>query len=295
MLDAAGLRAKISVSKTTFDDITSALLNETIEKTDAAIAIAESKGYKISEILLVGGSTRMPQVTNALTQKYGMEPKKVLDPDEAVATGAAIHAVNVYINNQQSISEWEKKIAAGEPVVGDGNTEPLIENKENYEEELTVDQAVIGIGGKMKEVVVATTKSYALKVLVNGEAQCCNMILKNESMPNGAVTVTRQFGTAGANQDTAELVVFENDFMEEYFAVDDDYILGTATLALPGNLPEGSPIEVTFALNTEGILEISGRDLTSGEEVRATMQAKGVMATDKVDELKEKSKNVIVM
>ena len=294
MMDAAGVRAKVNVSKTTFDEITSALLNETIDKTDAAIAVAAAKGYKISEILLVGGSTRMPQVTDTLTQKYGMEPK-ILEPDEAVAKGAAIHAVNVYINNQQSISEWEKKVAAGEPVEGDGSTEPPIENKEDYTEELTVDQAVISIGGKMKEVIVATTKSYALRVLVGGEAQCCNMILKNESMPNGAVSVTRQFGTAKANQDTAELVVFENDFMKEYFAVDDDYILGTATLTLLGNLPEGSPIEVTFALNTEGILEISGRDLTSGEEVRATMQAKGVMATDKVDELKEKSKNVIVM
>ena len=55
----------------------------------------------------------MPQVTDILKQKYGMEPK-ILEPDEAVAKGAAIHAVNVYINNQQSISEWEKKAESGE-------------------------------------------------------------------------------------------------------------------------------------------------------------------------------------
>jgi len=289
MLDAAGLRAKINVSRTMFDDITSMLLNETIEKTDAAIAVAESKGCKVSEILLVGGSTRMPQVTQTLMQKYGMEPK-ILEPDEAVAKGAAIHAVNVYINNQQNISEWEKKVAAGETT-----EEPIIENKEDYEEELAVDQAIIGIGGKMKEVIYATTKSYALKIVINGESKCNNMILKNESMPNGLASVTRQFGTVQANQDSAELVVFENDFDAEYFDIDESLILGTATLLLPENLPAGAPIEVIFALNSEGILEISGRDLTSGKEVNATMQAKGVMDSGTVAGIKEKSKNIVVM
>ena len=94
MLDAAGLRARISISRTTFDEITQTLLNESIEKTDAAIAVAESKGYKIDEILLVGGSTRMPQVTKALVEKYGIEPK-ILEPDEAVAKGAEIGRAHV--------------------------------------------------------------------------------------------------------------------------------------------------------------------------------------------------------
>ena len=62
MLDVAGLRGRIMVSRETFDEITSTLLEETIRKTDVAIAIAKEKGYNIDEILLVGGSTRMPQV-----------------------------------------------------------------------------------------------------------------------------------------------------------------------------------------------------------------------------------------
>ena len=95
MLDAAGLRARISLSRTTFDEITQALLNESIEKTDAAIAVAKEKGYTVDEILLVGGSTRMPQVTKALVSKYGIEPK-ILEPDEAVAKGAAIYALGAY-------------------------------------------------------------------------------------------------------------------------------------------------------------------------------------------------------
>ena len=77
--------------------------------------------------------------------------------------------------------------------------------------------------------------------------------------------------------------------------IDADFVLGTATLELPGNLPAGSPIEITFTLNTEGILEVSGVEKTTNCEVHATMQSKGIMAEEKVDELKEKSKRMVVM
>jgi molecular chaperone DnaK (HSP70) len=286
IIDAAGLKAKIMLSKTTFNDITSTLLNETLEKTDAAIEVAKNKGFSIDEILLVGGSTKMPQVKEALISKYGKEPK-VLEPDEAVAKGAAIHAVNVYIDRQEDITE---KTASGE----EQTISPEI-NKEDYQEKLSADPSMISIRGKAGTIIEATTKSYALQVLVNGESKCCNMIIKNEPMTNGAIHISRQFGTADDNQNTAELVVYESDIMDEYYPVEDDYVLGTATLELPGNLPAGAPIEVTFILNTEGILEVTGKDLTSNREVHAAMQATGIMASETVDEIKEKSKQVIVM
>lgn len=292
MLDAAGLRARISLSREKFNEITSGLLGEAIDKTDAAIKVANDKGSKIDEILLVGGSTRMPQVTKALIDKYGMEPK-ILEPDEAVAKGAAIHAVNIYVNNQKSLTETAPD-AEGEVTVEIGGTTKEI-NAADYKEELAVQPEMMSIGGKTQTVVVATTKSFAVQALINDEPKCCNMIIKNESMPNGAITVSKIFGTYVDNMDTAEIVVYESDFMDDVFEVDDDFVLGTATLDLPGNLPAGSPIEITFRLNTEGILEVSGVEKTTNREVRATMQSKGIMAEEKVDELKEKSKQMVVM
>lgn len=289
MLDAAGLRARINLTREKFDEITSALLGEAIEKTESAIDVAKEKGYNIDEILLVGGSTRMPQVTKAIVDRFGMEPK-ILDPDEAVAKGAAIHAVNVYVNNQKSLEPGD----VGETTVNVGGATKEI-NADDYKEELAVQPEMMSIGGKTRQVVVATTKSFAIEVLINGESKCCNMIIKNEPMPNGSISVTKEFGTNVANQESAELVVYESDFMEETFDVDKDFVLGTATLELPGNLPAGSPIQVTFTLSTEGILEVSGVDKTTGREVHATMQAKGIMAEEKVDELKEKSKQMVVM
>ena len=289
MLDAAGLRARINLTREKFDEITSALLGEAIEKTESAIDVAKEKGYNIDEILLVGGSTRMPQVTKAIVDRFGMEPK-ILDPDEAVAKGAAIHAVNVYVNNQKSLEPGD----VGETTVNVGGATKEI-NADDYKEELAVQSEMMSIGGKTRQVVVATTKSFAIEVLINGESKCCNMIIKNEPMPNGSISVTKEFGTNVANQESAELVVYESDFMEETFDVDKDFVLGTATLELSENLPVGSPIQVTFTLSTEGILEVSGVDKTTGREVHATMQAKGIMAEEKVDELKEKSKQMVVM
>ena len=292
MMDAAGLRARVEITRQTFDEITEALLNESIEKTDAAIALAAERGYTIDEILLVGGSTRMPQVTKILTEKYGMDPK-ILEPDEAVAKGAAIYALGAY---EVKVEQWKEMIESGQADMTDTKTR---EEAEKYSEPAAVTTNEIpGLRGhRMDEVVtVVTSKSYALQVVRNGEDKCCNMIIKDVLMPGGSLSVTRQFGTVDANQETAELVVFENDFHDEYFDVDTDFILGNATLDLPGNLPAGAPIEVTFTLNKEGILEVTGRDLTTNREIHATMQATAgtIMSKEEVAAAKAKSKGIAV-
>jgi molecular chaperone DnaK (HSP70) len=292
-LDVAGLRAKINVSRDTFNEITAVLLNETIDKSDAAMAVAKGKGFTVDEILLVGGSTRMPQVPEILRQKYGMEPK-FNDPDEAVAKGAAIHAVNVYINNQESLSKWEQGATSDQQAGSGADLETLIENKENYQEDLKANQSLMSIGGKMKEVIVATTKSFATDVLVDDKPMCNNLIIKNVAMPNGVLSSTGTYGTTCANQEKVKIEVYENDFMDDFFDVDRDYYLGEAILELPPNLPKGARVEVTFTLNSEGILAVTGRDVTSGKEVHATMQAKGIMDASKVGLLKEKSKAIVV-
>ena len=103
LLDVSGKKQKISITREKFDEITSALLNETIKKTKDAIETAEKKGYKkIDEILLVGGSTRMSQVMKALTEEFGDIEIKIFEPDEVVAKGAAIHAVDIFYSTRQT-------------------------------------------------------------------------------------------------------------------------------------------------------------------------------------------------
>lgn len=285
IVEAEGAKARIDFLREKFDEITSALLKSTIDKTDAAIAVAEQRGFKVDEILLVGGSTRMPQVTRVLEEKYGIKPK-ILEPDEAVAKGAAIHAVNVYINNQQSLSKWKdnEDYVTHDPATG----------LPNNIEQLSVDPKMMSIGGKKREIIVATTKSFAVEAIVNKEPKCCNMIIKNNSMPDGVITVSQTFGTAVANQKTAEIVVYESDFMDEYFDIDKDYEIGTATLELPDNLPSGAPIEIILSLNSEGILEVTGKDLTSNKEIHATMRSKNIMTSEEVEDLRKKIQQMVL-
>lgn len=289
IVEVAGERARIDFSREKFDEITSSLLNSTIDKTDAAITVAEQRGFKVDEILLVGGSTRMPQVTRALEEKYSIKPK-ILEPDEAVAKGAAIHAVNVYINDQPNSFKWEDN-------KGD-MTQGSAPSLSNNIEPLSVDPTMMSIGGKKRSIVVATTKSFALEVIIDKktrEPKCCNMIIKNDPMPDGSIIVSKIFGTIDVDQREVGITVYESDFMDEYFDVDEDYAIGTATLELPENLPANSPIEITFSLNSEGILEVTGKDLTSNKEIHATMRSKYIMNSETVEELKEKSKRMAVM
>ena len=204
--DVAGIRSNISLSRETFDEITSTLLDITIDKTDEAIAVAKEKGYNIDEILLVGGSTRMPQVRKALVDKYNIEPK-ILEPDEAVAKGAAIHAVNVYIKNQKNIAANFFKDTV--PNSDDSVVDP-VSNSDDF----VVDPNKMSLRGRIKDVVFTTTKSFAIEVLVNNEVKCYNMIIKNQAMPNGSISVSNDFGTSVDNQENCELVVYESDFME---------------------------------------------------------------------------------
>lgn len=292
MIDAAGLRARVTLTRDIFNQITETLLNESIEKTDAAIAVAKDKGYEIDEILLVGGSTWMPQVKDKLVEKYGREPK-ILEPDEAVAKGASIYALGAY---ETKVEEVKEKVENGEVDMQDQEQK---EEVENFSETATVSTAMIpALGGrKVSEILsVITSKSYGLKVLMGGEEKCNNMIVKNEKMPDGRVSVSRQFGTAEADQETAELEIYESDFMDEYYAVDEDFKLGNATLELPGNLPEGAPIEVSFTLDKEGILTVTGKDLTSGREITAQLQASSgtTMSKEEVAAAKQKSKSITV-
>ena len=114
-------------------------------------------------------------------------------------------------------------------------------------------------------------------------------------MPDGFISVTKKFATLEDNQREVALQVYESDFDDEVYDVDEQYKLGETVLELEGNTPAGSGIEVTFTLNREGILEVTGKELSSGRDVHATMQATGVMAEEKVEELKKKTNMISIL
>ena len=295
MLEVMGNREKVTVTRDEFDEITSTLLNETLKKTKEAIEVAKNKGYDvIDEILLVGGSTRMPQVRKALAKNFGQIEIKILEPDEAVAKGAAIHAVNVYVNNQKSLTAKDFESNGEVKVTVNGNEKEL--KAQDYKEELTFSPEMMSIGGNTREIVIATTKSFAVKVEnKEGIKSCFNMIIKNEAMPSGFLEVSGNFSTLYDNQATVDIEIYENDYMDKYFEVDEDLKIGDAVLELPKNTPVGSPVEITLKLNKEGILEVKGLDKTGSKQVNVKFETKGVMTKEELERLAQKSQGIAVL
>ena len=81
-----------TLTRAKFDDITSDLIQKSIDCVDKAMKDAGLKFSDINKLILVGGSTRIPKVSDVLKQHTGIEPFKGVNPDECVAVGAAIQA-----------------------------------------------------------------------------------------------------------------------------------------------------------------------------------------------------------
>jgi molecular chaperone DnaK len=79
-----------SLTRAKFESLTEDLIERTVEPTEQALEDAGYDESDIDEVLLVGGSTRMPQVSEKVEALTGQEPQKNVNPDEAVALGAAI-------------------------------------------------------------------------------------------------------------------------------------------------------------------------------------------------------------
>ena len=89
--DASGPKhLDTTLTRAKFEDITRDLLDKTKKPMERALEDAKLKTSDIDQILLVGGSTRMPQVVDLVKTFFGKEPCKNINPDECVAIGAAI-------------------------------------------------------------------------------------------------------------------------------------------------------------------------------------------------------------
>ena len=82
----------IKLSRAKLEAVIEQLINRTTKPCETALKDAGLKASDINEVLLVGGMTRMPKVVEAVKDFFGKEPNKSVNPDEVVATGAAIQA-----------------------------------------------------------------------------------------------------------------------------------------------------------------------------------------------------------
>ena len=91
--DASGPKhLVVKITRAKLESLVEDLIQRTLEPLKVALADADLSISDINEVILVGGQTRMPKVQEAVTNFFGKEPRKDVNPDEAVAVGAAIQA-----------------------------------------------------------------------------------------------------------------------------------------------------------------------------------------------------------
>ena len=89
--DASGPKhLAVKITRAKFESLVEELIEKTIKPCELAVKDAAVKLSDISDVILVGGQTRMPKVQDKVKEVFGKEPRKDVNPDEAVAVGAAI-------------------------------------------------------------------------------------------------------------------------------------------------------------------------------------------------------------
>lgn len=290
-----GERAKIEITREKFDELTYDLLQRTISLTDEMLEEAKKKNYsRFDEILLVGGSTRMPQVENKIKEKYGVEVK-VFDPDEAVSKGAALYGWKLSVND-----ELIKKISMETGETIEDVKQSIDENKisENIVEKAAKQVAddtgytLSSVKASNMRVVNVVSKSFGVVTYNNeGKEVIYNLILKNSEVP---AEFTERFGTHEENQENVLVRVVEDELNDRVIEKEYGQEIGKAELELPENLPANSPIDITFKLNAEGRLEITAVEAVEKREVKTSIETSSVIKGEELEEAKKRNKSIEV-
>ncbi|MGB0130789.1 molecular chaperone DnaK [Chlorobium sp.] len=223
----------INLTRAKFEAMSADLFEKILEPCHRAVKNSKLEMKEIDEVVLVGGSTRIPKVQALVKEFFGREPNRSVNPDEVVAIGAAIQ---------------------GGVLKGDV-TDVLL---------LDVTPLSLGIetlGGVMTRLIEANTTIPTKKQEV--------------------------FSTAADSQTSVEVHVVQG---ERPMAADNK-TLGRFHLGDIPPAPRGIPqIEVTFDIDSNGILSVSAKDKATGKEQTIRIEASGKLNDAEIEKMKQDAK-----
>ena len=222
-----------TLSRAKFEALCDDLFRRSIEPCRKALEDAKLTASQIDEVILVGGSTRIPKVQELVKEFFGKEPNKSVNPDEVVAIGAAIQ---------------------GGVLAGD-----------------------------VKDVLLLDVTPLSLGIETLGGVMT-KLIESNTTIP---VHKDQVFSTAADNQPSVEIRVLQG---ERPMAKDNRQI-GVFHLDGIAPAPRGIPqIEVSFDIDTNGILSVSAKDKATGKEQKIRIEASSGLSDAEIQRMRDEAK-----
>ncbi|MBN1335584.1 MAG: molecular chaperone DnaK [Deltaproteobacteria bacterium] len=217
--DASGPKhLQVVLTRQRFESMARPFFDATLEECRRVLQDAKMRPSDVDEVILVGGSSRIPRVQEMVKSLFGCPLNKSFNPDEVVAIGAAIQGAM--------------------------------------------------LGGEVKAVTLLDVTNFSLGIEVEGH-RMARLIPKNSTIPTSA---NQLVSTVADNQKVVKIHVLQG----EKPLASQNTSLGEFELQGIQSAPRGIPrIDVRFAIDSDGIVNVSARDLGTGRQERIVIQTPG--------------------